>query len=84
MIGQVDGEIVWGAPQWMLPASLIAGALAMVVLWGYTRPLCVVECSCLCRDTEIGGNFTARILFAGADAQRNTAPTSGEYFTPVG
>ena len=38
MIGQVDGEIVWGAPQWMLPASLIAGALAVVVLWGYTRP----------------------------------------------
>ena len=38
MIGQVDGEIVWGAPQWMLPASLIAGVLAVVVLWGYTRP----------------------------------------------
>ena len=38
MVGQVDGEIVWGAPQWMLPASLIAGALAVVVLWGYTRP----------------------------------------------
>ncbi len=38
MIGQVDGDIVWGAPQWMLPASLIAGALAVVVLWGYTRP----------------------------------------------
>lgn len=38
MIGQVDGEIVWGAPQWMLPASLIAGGLAVVVLWGYTRP----------------------------------------------
>ena len=38
MIGQVDGEIVWGAPQWMLSASLIAGALALVVLWGYSRP----------------------------------------------
>ena len=38
MIGQVDGEIVWGAPQWMVPASLIAGALAVVVLWAYTRP----------------------------------------------
>jgi len=38
MIGQVDGELVWGAPQWMLPASLIAGALAVVVVWAYTRP----------------------------------------------
>ena len=38
LIGQMDGEIVWGAPQWMLPASLIAGFLAVVVLWGYTRP----------------------------------------------
>ncbi len=38
VIGQVEGDIVWGAPQWMLPAALIAGALALLVLWGYTRP----------------------------------------------
>ena len=38
MIGQMDGEIVWGAPQWMVPASWIFGVLALVVLWGYTRP----------------------------------------------
>ena len=38
LIGEVDGEIVWGAPQWMWPAVLIASALAVIVLWGYLRP----------------------------------------------
>ena len=38
IIGQFGGNIVWGAPQWMLPALLIAGLLAIVVLWGYSRP----------------------------------------------
>jgi len=38
MIGEVDGEIVWGAPQWLWPAALIAAAFTVIVLWGYTRP----------------------------------------------
>lgn len=33
-----DGELLWGAPQWAVPAMLIAGVLAALVLWSYLRP----------------------------------------------
>ena len=39
LIGLIDGEVVWGAPHWIMPAALIAGVLAMLVLWSYARPL---------------------------------------------
>ena len=39
LIGQIDGEVVWGAPHWIMPAALIAGVLAILVLWSYARPL---------------------------------------------
>ncbi len=31
----VAGELLWGAPQWVWPATLICIALAMLVLWNY-------------------------------------------------
>ncbi|MFK8111023.1 MAG: hypothetical protein AB8B91_02410 [Rubripirellula sp.] len=32
------GDLLWGAPEWALPAAMIAIVLAGLVLWSYLRP----------------------------------------------
>ena len=31
----LEGELVWGAPQWFVPTSVVLIVVALVVVWGY-------------------------------------------------
>ena len=35
LIGELSGDLLWGAPEWALPAVLLSLALAGLVIWNY-------------------------------------------------
>ena len=37
VIAQAEGEIIWGAPQWVLPTAIVAAVLCVFVLWSYAQ-----------------------------------------------